>query len=298
MNNFIEELKKSNIKFKNIDETKANEIIKKEFSFYHLLDYSIIFDKYKNPNMGFVNLDFSMLYHLAKIDAEFSLILMQMCMHIENHIKVLILEEFDENDLKKATINFYKDNQYDLDRIYCYHDNGSLNNPFNNCFNENTLKPYQIIDALQFGSLIRFYDFTNTFFQKSFNKQFFLEIKMLESVRRIRNIVAHGSPLLNKISLPTSTINHELRVFLRNNGVNQKMFKTNMSIQIICDLCDTFDIYFRKYKISNSEKTLYEIESFLNGIERTYGNEFKSQTKLISLFNFLKKVINIYKIVD
>ena len=74
------------------------------------------------------------------------------------------------------------------------------------------------------------------------------------------------------------------------------MLKTNMSSQIIYDICNLLDYYFNNTDMSNANSIINELVYFFETTETNYKKYFSKCTKILSGFVFVMKVVNIYKI--
>lgn len=291
---YINELKKQNITFNLLDEQQAINIIKKEYSYYKLMSYSCLFEKYKQTNKvgQFVNLDFSQLYYLALIDSQLSKILMIMCLEIENAIKTRLMFDAEMICDTKTLLQEYYDNENEFIDMNYTAENNDLINEYKNMVSIQELSLNEFLDVIQFGTLERFVHF---FYKKYSNElccESFYSVEFrLSSVRRIRNIVAHNNSFISRIVEETEYKDLKLSSFLGSKGVKNRSLTTNMSKKIVSDFCGVMDVYFR---LVEDKSIIIDFKDFDINYCLKYKNCFEKNDKILSFYNFVKTVIEIY----
>ncbi len=292
--NYIDELKKKNITFHILNESDALTIIQEKYSYYKLLSYSCLFEKYRNGEKQglFVNLDFSQLYYLAEIDSYLSSILMYMCLEIEERLKAKLI--FDAESI--CDTNYLLSEYYDSDREYLESTYIPDNNDSIKCkkiFDIATQMTFnEFLDIAQFGTIERIIHYFYKKHAKSIYGSDFASFEThLSSVRRIRNIVAHNNSILNKLTIKTDYQDFKMLSFLGNRGIKNRTLQTNMSKFIISDLCGFFDVYF---DLVNNENLLKILKNFNNDYCENYKESFASNDLLKTSYIFIKSVLRIY----
>ncbi|MBO5338781.1 MAG: Abi family protein [Clostridia bacterium] len=245
MEKYIQQLQFLNIDFENLTRQEITNILETEFSFYRLLKSSIIFDKYKvGANKGkFVRLKFSDLYAMAKLDFEFSQLLMPICLQIEQSIKTMLIYYVNETyEIKNFFLEYYNNDKDHIDKFYTKDNLQILK--WNNKFEDiKSMHLEDFLEIVQFGTLERMVHY---FCKKSNNNNRLSEIETeLYSVRRIRNIVAHGTSLISLIHLSNEYKNLKLLTLLGKNGIKNKTLTNNLSKFIVNDICNLLYVYFK-----------------------------------------------------
>ena len=285
MKNRTDLLKKHNISFTIIKEEQAEEILTNELTIYNAIGYSQLFEKrLENPDK-FVNLDFYNIYALAEIDKQISNYCLQICVQIETDLKCRLLNNFNEEKLVLQIKKYSNDVINEQDPFFYY--NFLLSDYRDN-------NPYELISRMQLGHLIRIYK-NMLDVEKVNGKNKNIEIFMeLESVRRIRNLVAHSNSVLDKININCDYVNHRLRRFYRANGINKKTLKNNLSSLVIYDYCNMLDLFSKSSNRALFNSITRELTILLNEIEQNDEYLFAKSTKISSIFVFLKKITNLY----
>lgn len=295
---YINRLREQNITFVNISESQALDIIKTNYSYYRLMEYSPLFEKYKISHKAnqFVNLDFSQLYYLAIIDSELRSILMTLCLEIENSLKTKLIYDAESVCDTNTLINeYYVTEKEFLDSIYTCDNNDTLNE-YMNIHSLKDLKLDKFLDVIQFGTLERFIHYFYKKYHNLLKSKTFNDIEIhLSSVRRIRNIVAHNNTCISKINEITEYKDLKMLSFLGNHGIKKRTLSTNMSKKIISDLCGLIDVYF---KLVDNKNVFEKLKVFNENYCIKYKKVFINNDKLISSYDFIKNVIKIYFFLD
>lgn len=295
----IEKFKLLNVTFNDIDEERASKIMQEEYSFSMLNKYTVFFEKYqKGEQYGkFVCLDFSQLYYLAEIDMHFSQIIMSMYLILENRMKCLFLYHAEHFcDTHSLLVEYYENDREFIDNTYKT-ENYDILQDIDVSTGIQNLSLTDFIDIIQFGTFERLIHF--------FYKKYAIEIyhsnsapfeRNLDSVRKIRNIVAHNNSLFDKINNITKNKNVHIAAFLGQNEIRHRMLKTNLEKEIINDLCSFFETYAM---FSNStDEALMLLKNYEEKYILPNTNKFEKNDKLKSVYNFLKiaikKILNKY----
>lgn len=292
--NYINSFKEMNISFNNIDEKSAIDIMQHQYSYSKLISFSCVFEKYnQDPSrLGkFVSLDFFQLYALAEIDSFLSKLVMIMCLDIERIIKSTIA--FDANNVDSIDSFFSdylkQDNSF-LQKTYCS-DNISI---IKNEYNDKSIEEigfYGFIDIIQFGTLLRVVNsFYNTFV---FDGSLIPPLqKCFESIKTIRNLVAHNHSLLNKLNIRSHYRVNKVSSYLGKKGIKHKTLSTNMSIGIIHDLCCLFyTVHFLSIETEYYKKMFGYLDSYYC---QKYSVLFQNNDSLKSNYYYIKKVLNVF----
>lgn len=296
--NYIQELKDKNIKFTQITEKEAHSIITNEYSYFKLIEYSAIFDKYHKEDKKdkFINLDFSMLYYLCKIDEKLSHIIICLCLEIEQTLKTIfvndVLSTCNEDDFLKEYIKY--DEEY-LNQTYTSENFNIIAEKYN-AKNINQLSFSQFVNVIQFGTFERlihyFYKDNANFIYSSTFAPF---EKQLSSVKKMRNMSAHNNSILSELSVKKDFKDFNVSSFLGRKGIKNKTLRTNMKRNVVYDFSNLLYLFF---KIVNKQKGKYYfdiLENFLNTFCLHYKNYYINNDLLISTYNFIKKTLIIYK---
>lgn len=292
---YLELLKQQNIVFKDISEEDAETIMKSQYSYYKLMDFSVLFDRYVSTEKrgSFVNLDFSQLYYLALIDTKLSQIMMCLCLDIERCIKSKLLDEVDHIPGTHMLLSSYynSDKEY-IDKIYTKENIDALEYSFYEKDFDN-MQLNQFLDIAQFGTIERLVHYYCKNFSLSNQESNIIKYEpLLYSVRRIRNIVAHNNSILSKLPVACDYKNLNIRSILGKKGINNRTLTTNMSKAIICDIVNVLYLYFEI--VPNYGDALEMFRLFDNNFVQKYSESFNNNYQIKSVYRFMCSVISLF----
>lgn len=290
--NYVQRLCDQNITFNVICEKDAENIMKKEYSYYKLMEYSQLFEKYKTTSKQgkFVKLDFSQLYYLAVIDFRLSQILMCMCLEIENVLKTKLISDADKvSDNQNFFREYYNSESSYFKQTYNAENIEILRmSDFEGTVD--SLELPQFLNVLQFGTLEKLIHFFYKKYAVQIYKTEFAPFENeLYSIRRIRNLVAHNNSILSKLNIKTEHRNLKLSAYLGKKGIKNKTLTTNLSKIIVSDLCNLLYVYFNIIEDNNA--VLRMLEEFDKQCWQKYQGYFEENYSLKSVYFFIKKII-------
>jgi len=292
---YVEQLKKRNVKFEIISEGEAAKIMKEQFSYYRLLSLSPCFEKYNHSTQidKFVSLDFSQLYYLAVIDTKLSHIIMQMCMDIECSLKARLISSVNQCNVYDTFLAMCCDNgvlnetSFVNVRDSVYHSSEESQRPVD----ITAIKLADFLEFTHFGTLVNLISYFNTVFATGNEIVRIPCEEFLIQAKRIRNIVAHNNSILARINIPTSYHNLSIKAFLGKQGICNKTLNTNMSKAIINDIVSLFFLYSKI--IPHAEKIRHELDEFDSLYCIRFREHFTKNAVLSSIYNFLKDIVNL-----
>ncbi len=294
--NYIDELKAQNIKFVRINETEAEKILESEYSFFKIMEFSVNFDRYISTQRKgqFIDLDFSQLYYIAKIDERLCEIVMSLCLEMEQKLKTMLINDMirvcDPNQF--LSVYYRSDIEY-LQNMYTPENFEILLNKYA-VDDISQLEFFQFIDIVQFGTLERIiHSFYKIYSPQIYNSAFAPFEKPLSSVKRIRNIVAHNNSLLNQLKNQNLYTNSEISSFLGANGVKNKTLKTNFSKAIVFDLSNSFYMYFQIIPLHKGKYHIKELHDFDVEYCQMYETAWCKNDLLKSVYKFMKQEIKL-----
>lgn len=296
--NYIEQMKKLNISFRYFNEDTAAEIIRTEFSFFRLMEYGSLFDKYRaTDKLGiFVSLDFAQLYALAELDELFRNIAMTQCLEIEQTLKTILINNIcTYNDSQSIIDAFVTTNQEYMLRFYCSDTSDALNNK-NDFQNLCALSLPQFLDVIHFGTLVHFIAYIEKNYpQISLGTKHLFLSSHLPSVRQIRNMSAHNVALISQLPNKCDNHTHDVSIFLSQNGIKNKTLHTNMTKAIVNDYCSLLHVCQTILSPRKRAVCFDNLHDFLSMTCPKKCDLFENNFLLKSTHTFLINVINIYR---
>ena len=296
MNDFIELLKSQNIKFHLINEASATEIMLHEYSYYTLKEYSVLFPAYNSSSKhGFVDLDFSDLYSLAVLDEKLRYILILSVLDIERIIKATFVSDIYKVNAENSILQEYMDiNAEFISHYYSEDSNDSISNKHLNS-DIFSWSLNQFINIVHFGTLVHLMRFFYSTYAKTiYNKDYAPFERHLDSVRRLRNHVAHCNSLLSLLAEEGHTATDAVASYLGRNGIKNRTLRTNYSKPIIRDFCHFLHLIFSIDSTFLHEMFPHTLCDFLNIDCKKHSSRLKCNNILLSSYNFVSQVLKIY----
>ncbi len=300
--NYILEMQNKNIKFDIISKDAALDIMMNEFSYYQLMEYSRLFEKYVNTDKRgkFVQLDFSQMYYLAVIDEQLRKLILNQCLELEKFLKLRLIVFF--NDKEEYVSHFLRE--------YILQDEEYLKETYNELHIDilhykysdvtiDKLELSQFLDVIQFGTLERFWIFCCHKCMLFSAEKIHILRECFTSTRTLRNASAHNNSILSNMNVRVDLKERYLaskmiEEHLKESGLGQKTIATNMSKRTIRDICNYMylcrEVESDKLVINNGE----EWNTFFRQISIGYSDAFSKHESLKSAYTFLRNVNTIF----
>ncbi len=291
---YIDELRKQNITFKLLDEEAASAIIRSQYSYSKLMEYSVLFDKYtQGEKQGmFVHLDFAQLYYLAIIDSRLGQLLMRMCLEIEERLKTRLIYDAETIcDTNCLLREYYNSDEMYLRQMYTPENNDEILRKEIDSIEYMSFNDF--MGVVQFGTLERMLHFFYRRYAMELYGQKMLSFeKGLSSVRTIRNLVAHNNSIIGKLMVSTEYKDLSMLAFLGRSGIKHRTLKTNMSKSIIHELCEFFAVYFELVKNPETLRELCELDT---DVCDKYKFLYEDNQMICSAYCFMRAVLRIFQ---
>lgn len=298
----IEHMKSQGIQFYCMNEVDAAKYLEENTYYFKIKAYAKLFDKYSKPekNNQYINLDFAYLVDLSKIDAGLRRIIMKLSLDIEHYLKVVLIRDFNKTDedgyeIVSKFISFNKEH-YEKE-FRDKRDGKACSNLVNKYEGEFAL--WNIIEVL---SLRDFHELYNYFYSRH-GIEIYGKIEspyshFIPPMRILRNAAAHNNCLINSLRTPYITQrqfnnNPQVAAFL-GNYINNKTLNTNLSKPLIHDFCVMLYLYCMIAPRNARTHMIGEIKDFIDVRVIRHKEFYEKNSTLVSAYNFLKNVINVF----
>lgn len=289
-------MKSKGIKFHEVSEIDAKEFLLKNNYYMKLASYRANYEKnYVGKRKGeYKNLDFGYLQELSTIDMHLRYIVMDMCLDIEHAIKVKLISAVTNNPkedgyeiVKKflsegnninilKNIKGHKSGEYCKDLIEKYY-------PF--------FPVWVIVELISFGNLM----YLCTFYKELYDEPI-VNNKLMNTIRDVRNAAAHSNCLINKMTERLDTTkqpNSEITNFIKSmRDISSKSRAKNLNYKFTYSFITLVYVYNQLMPDMAKEKRYQQLKGFIDGRMIRNKNYFRSNTKIIGVYNFHKKVID------
>ncbi len=292
----IEHMKSKGIKFHEVSEADAKEFLTKNNYYMKLASYRANYEKNKTGSRvgEYKNLDFGYLQELSTIDMHLRYIVMEMCLDIEHAIKVKLLSEItkniDEDGYEIIKKFLSEENNINILKNIRGHKSGEY------C-KDLIEKYYPFFPAWVFVELI---SFGNLMYLCSFYKQRYgitiANNKLMNTVRDVRNAAAHSNCLINKMTErldATKQPNSEITNFIKNmTDISPTSRSKNLNYKFTYSFISLVYVYDQLMPDNAKKKRYQQLKGFMEGRMIRNRDYFKSNTKIVGVYNFHKKVID------
>ena len=292
----IMHMKDKGITFNEVSEEDAKIFLQKHNYYMKLAAYRANYEKCQEGiRIGqYKKLDFGYLKELSTIDMYLRYIVMDMCLDIEHAIKVKLLNYITENPLEDGynivgkfiakdhnlrilkNIRSHKSGEYCKDLIEKYY-------PY--------FPVWVFVELISFGDLLYFC----SFYKEIYGVEM-VSNTLMNTVRDMRNAAAHSNCLLNKMTEridSTKQINHAISMFIRNmENISKTSRVNNLNYKFTNSFITLLYVYDTLMPESSKQKRYKEIQMFLNGRAVKNKNFFNSNSKIVSVYRFHKKVVD------
>ena len=323
----VDKMESKGITFQKISKNDAAKYLIEKNNFLRLYAYRKNFQKAElgEKKGKYINLDFFHLKALAILDLQLRKQIFGICIDIEHCLKLSLLKDFETRkpeDAYAIVTSFFKNNYYTANDILqkSIQRNGyisdllkkyisecdQLNNEDDDvCYytflQNNTKKQYCIdmpiwvlLESITFGGLIRFYKFYYEYYEKDSP----IPIKLLNSIKSIRNACAHNNCILHDLSGNKCHPLSFVRTFVSKKGCTKSMIQSRLKCRTLHEFACVLYLANKRYGNSTFlpkdilHHDLKEIQGVLVQFEHKYLCMFQKNDIILSSFQFLKKIID------
>ena len=292
----IQHMKNRGITFNEISENDAKQFLQNNNYYMKLAAYRANYDKCDTGKRQgqYKKLDFGYLKELSTIDMYLRYIVMDMCLDIEHVIKVRLIKNITNNPSEDG---------YDIVRKFIAQDDNlrilkNIRGHKSGEYCKDLIEKYYpyfpvwvFVELISFGDLLYFC----SFYEKIYGVQI-INNKLINTVRDVRNAAAHSNCLLNKMTEKidsTKQVNNEISSFIIGmKNISKTSRVNNLSYKFTNSFVTVLYVYDSLMNEIPKQKRYKEIQEFMNGRVVKNKQFFQSNSKIVGVYNFHKKVID------
>ena len=292
----IQHMKNRGITFNEISENDAKQFLQNNNYYMKLAAYRANYDKCDTGKRQgqYKKLDFGYLKELSTIDMYLRYIVMDMCLDIEHVIKVRLIKNITNNPSEDG---------YDIVRKFIAQDDNlrilkNIRSHKSGEYCKDLIEKYYpyfpvwvFVELISFGDLLYFC----SFYEKIYGVQI-INNKLMNTVRDVRNAAAHSNCLLNKMTEKidsTKQVNNEISSFIIGmKNISKTSRVNNLSYKFTNSIVTVLYVYDSLMNEIPKQKRYKEIQEFMNGRVVKNKQFFQSNSKIVGVYNFHKKVID------
>jgi len=289
----VEHMKNKGIKFTIVSEEDAKEFLKNNNYYMKLAAYRTNYEKQtmERATKGqYINLEFAYLKELSTIDTRLRSLILEMCLDIEHHLKLKLLNELENegDDGYQLIRKFVTKNDKVLKKI-----NSHKSSEYCKALIE---KYYPYFPAWVFVELISFGDLTYLceFYREIYGKEI-IDKKFLNLVRDLRNASAHSNCLINRLSdeiygVPDKRI---IDFVKKLRCVGKTSLSNNIKRSFMYNFIVLLYVYDKIVKSEAAKKNQYAaLNEFLKHRVKKNADYFEKNNSIKSQYSFLEKVVD------
>ena len=292
----IQHMKNRGITFNEISENDAKQFLQNNNYYMKLAAYRANYDKCDTGKRQgqYKKFDFGYLKELSTIDMYLRYIVMDMCLDIEHVIKVRLIKNITNNPSEDG---------YDIVRKFIAQDDNlrilkNIRSHKSGEYCKDLIEKYYpyfpvwvFVELISFGDLLYFC----SFYEKIYGVQI-INNKLMNTVRDVRNAAAHSNCLLNKMTEKidsTKQVNNEISSFIIGmKNISKTSRVNNLSYKFTNSFVTVLYVYDSLMNEIPKQKRYKEIQEFMNGRVVKNKQFFQSNSKIVGVYNFHKKVID------
>lgn len=294
----IKHLKNKGIKFNLIKEDTAKKILTNNNYYMKLGSYRNNYDKFPNTHPSHPNeykaLEFAYLQELSKLDMSLRYYIIQMCLDIEHIIKVKLISKASDNneeDGYKIVRKFLaEDEKFRILQSISKHKSGD--------YCKSLIERYYpyfpiwvFVELISFGDLLHFCNF----YEKTYNDSI-VNNKLMNTIRDLRNAAAHSNCILNQMTTKIDMgkqPDNEITSFLKQiPGISKDSRRNNIYLKFTYSFVTLIYVYKELMPTEDQQYRFMQIQEFMEKRVLEHKDYFSKNSKLSSIYNFLKKVID------
>ena len=292
----IEHMKNKGITFDIVSEEEAKEFLQKNNYYMKLASYRSNYQKCESGKRSgqYQKLDFAYLRELSTIDMHLRYMIIEMCLDIEHAIKVKLLEHATNNE---------KEDGYDIVRRFIAQDDNmrvlkSIRSHKAGEYCKDLIAKYYpyfpiwvFVELISFGDLLYFC----SFYEKTYGVQI-VNNMLMNTVRDMRNAAAHSNCILNQMTERidvTKQVNSEISNFVKGmSDISKTSRVNNLNYKFTNNFITLLYVYDNLMGEVAKKKRYNELKQFIDGRVIKHKDYFTSNSKIVSVYNFHKKVID------
>ena len=292
----IEHMKNKGITFNEVSESDAKIFLQKNNYYMKLAAYRSNYEKCPTGKRAgqYKKLDFGYLKELSTLDMYLRYIIMDMCLDIEHAIKVKLLNDITNNPSEDG---------YDIVRKFIAKDSNlrilkSIRNHKSGEYCKDLIEKYYpyfpvwvFVELISFGDLLYFC----SFYEEVYGVQI-INGMLMNTVRDVRNASAHSNCLLNKMTEKidsTKQVNSEISTFIAGmKNISKTSRVNNLSYKFANSFIILLYVYDCLIPENSKQKRYKEIQKFIDGRAKKNGSFFTSNSKIVGVYKFHKKVVD------
>lgn len=289
----IEHMKSKGITFQKVSEAEAKQFLTNNNYYMKLASYRANYKKYPSGKHAgtYMDLDFGYLKELSTIDMHLRYYIVEMCLDIEHAIKVQLVTKTAQNpaeDGYEAVKKFLGNNISILKNIASHQSSEYCRDLIEKYY------PYfptwVFVEVISFGTLSYFCNFYEELYGETI-----INNSLMNTVRDLRNACAHSNCLLNHLAQKidaTKQPHSDITKFVAGMNNVSKNARKHLNGLFTYNFVTLLYVYDKLLPVVSRQKRYDQLKDFMETRVVRNKDYFMSNSKITSVYNFLKKVID------
>lgn len=290
----IEHLKEKGCRFNIVSEKEAAEFLSENNYYMKLAAYRANYDKIEEGKKAgkYKNLEFAYLKELSTIDMHLRYLIMHMCADIEHSIRTALLKDMENNPDEDGykCVKLFIDGSDNATQTLLQHKRSEYCKALIEKYYPD-FPAWVYVELISFSQLAHLCDTYNKMYKRDFLG---FDIRLLNSVRDLRNASAHNNCLINKLNKGTNVPLQPITEYVKRiDEIKSKSRIKKLSNKFIYDFITLIYVYDKTIKSQMvKQNRIDQLKKIVN--ERMYRNikYFETNNQIKSSFDFIKKVVD------
>lgn len=292
----IRKLEKDGISFRLCSREKAAQFLTCNTYLFKIKSYLKNYPRDDRDGL-YHHVDFAYLVELSTLDMHFRNLVLRLCLSIEHQLKVTLMRDFTQNPLEDG----YSIIQDFFEQFPAVRNELEHRRVFES---EKLMEKYfpdvpiwVFLEVCTFGGFTRLLTFYYRKYPTSRSESL---LRLVYSVRFLRNACAHNNCLLNSLREPYTRSrpfrpNRDLMLFLQKKGFSRNALMKKMTNPLVHD----FTASLRLFSLTCQSRELYQavledFRSLFSGRFLRHADYFSTYPFLTSYYEFAVKVIDLF----
>lgn len=292
----IQHMKEKGITFKEVSESDAKVFLQKNNYYMKLASYRLNYEKCTTgKRVGqYTKLDFGYLQELSTLDMYLRYMIIEICLDIEHAIKVKLIDSIAQSSVEDG---------YDVVKKFIARDENlrilkSIRNHKSGEYCKDLIEKYYpyfpvwvFVELISFGDLLYFC----SFYEKEYDVKI-VNNTLMNTIRDLRNASAHSNCILNKMTEKidsTKQVNSDISNFIKGmSNISKTSRVNNLNYKFANSFITLLYVYDSLMTEGSKQKRYKQLQEFMEGRMLKHKAYFLSNSKIVGVYNFHKKVID------
>ncbi|WP_143272173.1 Abi family protein [Anaerovibrio sp. JC8] len=289
----IQQMKSKNIGFNIVKEPEALEYLARHTYYFRLKHYAENYEKTKKPGVGtrYVDLEFAYLKELSLLDLYYRRVMFNLVQDVEHYAKIQLLNALARNKKENgySIVSEYMEKRKYMDKELSRHQSKyakGLIEKYNGNF-----AVWNIIEVQTFSQFIDLYQM---YFEKYQQKH--VEAKYLDTVKMLRNSIAHNNCLMFNLHPSATAPDTDLAIKIAvDMGLDENESRVLNHVSFIKELNITLFVFWNI--VTSTEEKHFQLELLHDLVNKRFNRHmyyFENNATVLPVLKYAQKLVKYY----